>query len=236
VAAVVVMAAALALTGAGVATASAGEPGSADQCERPVSARVGNWYCPDPAPTMTGAIRGFATVGAPGYCNSSGCYKRYDDFRADFTSNRGAWGFGPKLLGHEDHEVVWQLAGAEMRARPVFYRNSVATTDVIFTGNLVNAAPGRTGDEIEDTYGVHLAGDVEAGHRQAWLPNGYKSYDTDNFDHVQVMQFSWKLPGYPGYWYSWVKSPNATSANKDIYRFRGVNQLPADPFGGGYNP
>ena len=55
-------------------------------------------------------------------------------------------------------------------------------------------------------------------------------------DHVQVIQFSWKYEGYDGYWYAYVKSPNATSPDKTIYRFRGVDVLPADPFGGGYRP
>src|SRR4051812_2210894 len=56
----VVAVAALALGGAGVADAATGEQGDAGQCERPVGARVGNWYCPEPAPMVVGAVRGFA--------------------------------------------------------------------------------------------------------------------------------------------------------------------------------
>jgi hypothetical protein len=232
----VIAVAALALGGAGAADAATGEQGGAGQCERPVGARVGNWYCPEPAPTAAGAVRGFASVDAPGYCNSSGCYKRYNDFYADFVSNRGSWGYGPKVLGYEDHQVEWRLSGAQMRARPVYYRNSVDTIDVVLSGNLLNAAPGRPGDAVDGTFGFYLAGKVTAGVRAGWRPNGYKSYDQSSFDHVQAMEFSWRHPDYPGTWYAWVKSPNATSPNKDVYRFRGVDQLPAQPFGGGYKP
>jgi hypothetical protein len=172
--------------------------------------------------------------GVPEHCNESGCYRRYDDFRADFRSVRGAWGIGPRVLGHHEHEVAWQLTGSQMRAKPVFYENSVATVDVVFTGDLLNAAPGKPGTPVDGAFNIYTAGDVPAGVRRAWRPNGFKSYDDANFDHVQVIQFSWKLPGYDGYWYAYVKSPNATSPGKDVYRFRDVDQLPADPFGGGY--
>jgi hypothetical protein len=130
--------------------------------------------------------------------------------------------------------VTWQLTGARTTAKPVYYRNSVDTVEVVYSGNLLNAAPGRPGDPVDDAYSLYVAGSVPAGIQARWLPSGYTFRDQENFDHVQVMEFSWKLPGYPGYWYSCVKSLNATSPGKDTYRFRGVDQLPADPFGGGY--
>jgi hypothetical protein len=229
----VVIAAVLAPAGAGAADA-APVRGPVPQCDRPLSARTGNWFCPVPGPDVVGAVRGLAAPQVPGYCNSSGCYKRYDDFRADFESTRGAWGYGPRLLGYEEHGVTWQLTGARTTAKPVFYRNSVDTVDVTFSGDLLNAAPGRPGDPVGDAYSPYYAGAVQAGVQARWRPNGYTFLDRDNFDHVQVTQFSWSLPGYPGYWFSYVKSLNATSPGKDIYRFRGVDQLPADPFGGGY--
>jgi hypothetical protein len=81
-----------------------------------------------------------------------------------------------------------------------------------------------------------LLGDVPPATQRAWLPNGFKSYDNKNFDHVQAVEFTWQDPEYPGTWYVFVKSLNATSPTKDIYKFRDAGQLPAEPFGGGYHP
>lgn len=216
------------LTGTGAANASTPATSSvADQCGRPVSARVGNWYCAEPA-------RGGQQAQPPGFCNSSGCYRRLNDFRADFQSSPGVWGFGGRVLGRQEHYVTWQLTGARMTARPVYYRNSVDTIDVVFSGDLLNAAPGVIGGPVGGAYSLHNAGAVPGGTQRAWAPNGYTAIDRSNFDHVQVIQFSWAFPGYPGYWYTYVKSLNATSTDKTIYRFRGVDQLPADPYGGGY--
>jgi hypothetical protein len=226
-------AAALVLAGAGAADAAPRpSDGAAGQCERPLSERTGNWFCPEPA----AAVRAVGSADPTGYCNVSGCYRRYNDFRADFRSAPGAWGYGPTKLGEQQHEVVWQIVGARMTARPVYYENSVGTVAVQFSGNLLNAAPGRLGDPVGDAYGVHNVGSVPPGFRQAWRPRGYTAIDRNNFDHVLVVQFAWSHPEYPGHWYSWVKSPNATSTDKAIYRFRGVEQLPAEPYGGGYQP
>jgi hypothetical protein len=84
------------------------------------------------------------------------------------------------VLGYHEHEVAWQLTGSRMWAKPVFYENSVATVDVVFTGDLLNAAPGKPGTSVDGAFNLYTAGDVPAGVRRAWRPNGCKSYDDDN--------------------------------------------------------
>jgi hypothetical protein len=126
------------------------------------------------------------------------------------------------------------LTGAESRAQPVSYFNSVPTTDVIFSGDLFNAAPGVEGDPVGGANGVNVVGNVDAFTPTRWNPNGFKSYDNTAYDHSQVIQISWKYPGYDGYWYTYTKSPSSHDSAKTTYRFDGVDQLPSMPFGGGY--
>lgn len=206
------------------------------QCNQPVSERVGNWWCPTAggsAPTQAHATPALTTP-TGGFCNSSGCYHQYDDFKVDFESSNGSWGYGPTTLGVESHSITWQLTGAESRAQPVSYFNSVPTTDVIFSGDLFNAAPGVEGDPVGGANGVNVVGNVDAFTPTRWNPNGFKSYDNTAYDHSQVIQISWKYPGYDGYWYTYTKSPSSHDSAKTTYRFDGVDQLPSMPFGGGY--
>lgn len=200
----------------------------ADQCGRPVAERVGNWYCARPAVALVAAVQ------QPGHCTVSGCYRRYNDFRADFQSTSGVWGYGDTTLGNTDLYVAWQLTGAQIQARPVRYRNTTTTTEVVFSGSLLNAAPGKDGSEIAGSFGLYVAGEVPGATWRAWAPNGHVSHDRQNWDRTQVIQVSWKHPEFPGYWYAFVKSPSARSTDMATWRFYSADQLPANPFGGGH--
>lgn len=213
--------------------ATAGGIGS-DQCGKPVAGRVGKWWCPAAGGAFADKVRAAVTPNSTGYCNSSGCYNRYDDYHVDFGSNSGNWGYGGRVLGQETHYVNWQLTGAQNVSKPVQYFNSVSTTSVVFTGDLINAAAGQTGTEVPGKFSLYNAGNVPANVVARWNPNGYKSYDNTQFDHSQVHQFSWNFPGYSGYWYSYVKSVVSHSPTKTVYKFNAVNSLPASPYGGGY--
>lgn len=205
-----------------------------DQCSLPLSSRQGKWWCPGKSGGFADVVSAGVKTNSTAYCNSSGCYNRYDDYHVDFGSNYGNWGYGSKVLGKEGHYVNWQLSGAQDVSKPVQYTNSVATQNVIFTGDLINAAAGQTGTAVAGKFSLYNAGNIAAGSTKRWDPNGYKSYDNTQFDHSQVHQFSWEYPGYSGYWYSYVKSVVSHSATKTIYKFNAVSSLPASPFGGGY--
>jgi hypothetical protein len=200
----------------------------ADQCARPVAQRSGPWYCPQPS----SAVRP-----GSGFCDVSGCYHRTNDLRADFQSSPGVWGYDRRVLGEMTFYVRWQLAGKLTWSKPVYYKNSVATKDVIFTGDLLNAAPGRDGDPVGGAADLHYIGTVPANTNRAWTPNGFKSFDNTTWDHSQVHQFSWKFGNYPGYWYAWIKSICTHTGRRGegaIYRFRAEDKLPAHPHGGGW--
>lgn len=217
------LAAGLLLAPTGVAAGAEG-----DQCGKPVTERVGGWVCFEP---------GVDQLAQQGFCNSSGCYTRRDDFRATYESIQAAWGYGGAVLGWHEHLVTWQMQGGQMHASPVRFRNSINTVDVVFSGSMVNASPGAPGSLIDGTLGFYNAGNVPAHTWHTWTPNGFVSYDTANWDHAQVIQFSWSHPDrqrYPGYWFAYVKSPSARSTDQDLYRFRSPIELPADPHGGGY--
>ena len=123
-------------------TQTVGGSGS-DQCGSELSKRIGNWVCPAPASTAPKAAAG------TGYCEVSGyaCRYRYDDFSADVGAS-GYWGWNGTMLGKVDVYASFQLAGAQTWSKPVSYTNSAATTNVIFTGDLINAAPGAQGSQV----------------------------------------------------------------------------------------
>ena len=228
-------AAASSATPAYLSAASAGE----DQCTKPVAERVGNWVC---YTTATGAVQparsATVTPAATGFCNSSGCYERYDDFHADFDSYDATFGYGTKVLGSEHHYVDWQITGAQIVAKPAQMYTSISTTSLIYTGDLLNAAPGATGSSISGKYATYSAGNAAPFEVKAWLPNGYKSYDNTMWDHSQVVEFTWNVPGYSGYWYAYVKSISSHTTvlgTGAIYRFAAVTGLPASPYGGGWH-
>jgi hypothetical protein len=162
------------------------------------------------------------------------CRYRYDDFHAD-VEVAGNWGWGDQQLGTMQGYADFQLAGAQTTSKPVQYTNTAYTTGVVFSGNLLNSAPGVAGDPVDGTFSVYNAGDVVAGGSTSWLPNGYKSYDNTMWDHSQVIEWAFSAPDYPGYWYLYAKSTCTHTSDKVIYRFDGVDQVPADPDGAGWN-
>jgi len=200
-----------------------------EQCGTPMANRVGRWLCPaNPTPAKK-----FGPT-ATGYCDSWACRERYDDFNADVSAS-GSWGWGDQLLGTVEVYAEFQLAGAQTWSKPVSYTNTAYTTNVIFTGDLLNSAPGVDGSEVEGAFSLYNAGDISAGSYAAWTPNGYKSYDNTMWDHSQVHQWSFNAPDYPGYWYIYAKSTCTHTADKQIYRFDQVDQVPANPDGAGWN-
>lgn len=201
-----------------------------EQCALPLAERRGRWLCPDEK-TLTSPIK--ATAPAEGYCEAWACRNRYDDFFADMSVH-GIWGWNGTMLGQMDGYADIQLTGAQSWSKPVRYVNTRDTHDVIFTGDLLNAAPGVEGDQIEGKFSLYLAGNAGPGESKTWGPNGYKAYDNTMWDHTLVHQFSFKHAEYPGYWYLYVKSTCMHTNDKQIYRYYGVRQVPANSDGGGW--
>ena len=137
----------------GQPSAGAASASSAYQCRLPVANRVGAWLCSSPqnglAPRPSWAprpsINPFTTTG---FCASNGCYYRYSDFTADFDSYAGWWGSGSTILGDSATYVYWTLTGRQTVSKPATNAKSVPTTNVNFSGNLLNAAPGVVGSSV----------------------------------------------------------------------------------------
>ncbi|MGQ0837853.1 hypothetical protein [Actinokineospora sp.] len=146
----------------------------------------------------------------------------------------GNWGYGGSVLGRVDLYASFQLTGAQTWSKPVQYKNTRSTTEVVFTGDLINSAPGATGNPVPGKWSIYNAGSVPGGLTRSWSPNGYKSYDNTMWDHSQVHQWSWKTSGYSGYWYAYIKSICTRTSDKVTYRFYSVNQLPANAYGAGW--
>lgn len=204
-----------------------GQDSGADQCEKPVAERTGPWICPETqGPT--------GQVGTGEYCAGAGCWYRENDFNGHFQSSPNAWGYEDKVLGQISVLAEWQLVGGKTTTKPFRYFNSTATTDVIFEGDLLNAAPGRPGTQDPGAFSLFTAGNVPALTNKNWLPNGYVSFDKSNWDHSQVQEWVWHAPGYPGNWYFYVKSI-CSHKDDDVYRFAHTGDLPADPVQAGWH-
>jgi hypothetical protein len=133
--------------------------------------------------------------------------------------------------------ATFQITGAQTSSKPFYYYNTSGSQHVVFTGDLINAAPGAVGSEVSGAFSLYNAGTVPAATQIAWNPNGYKSYDNKNWDHSQVQQWSWKATSSDcnsGYWYVFAKSVCMHTSDKVTYRFDAVSQVPANPDGGGW--
>lgn len=58
--------------------------------------------------------------------------------------------------------------------------------------------------------------------------------DDRNYDHNTAVEFSWTIPGYPGYWFMYVRSvishtDNPMQGSSTVYRFDPVNYETQDP-------
>jgi hypothetical protein len=112
-------------------------------------------------------------------------------------------------LGHcfgVDHLAVGrrtQLQQADSLER------SGQTRDVLFSGAMFNGAPGvpHGGSAIRGSLGFSRNTPVAGpGTTISWNPDGYSYYNNSMYDHNVVTEFSWEVPGYPGYWYFYVRS------------------------------
>jgi hypothetical protein len=69
-------------------------------------------------------------------------------------------------------------------------------------------------------------------------PSGYSFYNNTMYYHNVVTQFSWNVPGYPGYWYFYARSlcsHTKTRGNAAMYRFAPLSTgLPGDKSAAGY--
>jgi hypothetical protein len=225
-------------SGAGLAIGASGS----GQCGKAKALRIGRWICPAPKPagtdaeTAAAALRASARTAAADdptiWCNEWGCRYRYDDFAADLDVG-GIYGWGDTQLGQMSGYVFFQLSGALTRSDPIQYLNTRDTTNVVFTADLLNSAPGAEGTQVPGQLRMYQAGNAEGGIIRDW-PNGYSSYDNTMWNHSQIQQWSFSVDGYPGYWYIFAKSTCTWTEDKQIYRYFDVGQVPANANGGGW--
>lgn len=203
----------------------------ADQCAAAVGNRKGRWACP-----TTGRTPAAAPAGYWGWCDSWSCRHRTDDFKSDEQLN-ATWGCGGTTLGAVQVYASFQLTGPKTLSKPVYYYNTSASQTVVITGDLLNSAAGAVGTEVPGAFSLYNAGDVPGAQQISWNPNGYLSYDNKNWDHSQVHQWSWNDTSSDcsaGYWYVYAKNICTHTQDKLTYRFDAVNQVPANPDGGGW--
>lgn len=215
----------------------------AAQCGKPVSARVGAWFCVDDNATRAAAGRRAAPGASPQavtqasgngtYCMTSGCYDQYGVTSADYEQT-GDWGWDGTTLGLAETYVEWTLNGAQNTAKPFEYHTSVPTKNVLFEGNLLYGGVGQLGTQVSGKIGTYAISSVPAWENVYWQPNGYKSYDSSKSCYSQLDGWTWSYGNYPGYWYVSVKSIVYCKSGSAYY-FQGDNALPASPTKAGWS-
>jgi len=173
----------------------------------------------------------------PQYCISNGCYVKYSATQADYNSQRGNIGYGPQVLGSADFYVEWNLNGAQSISKPVWFEATPNLSWLQFEGQRlrVNSSYPK-GTAVDGTYAPYGPVNPAAGERVYWSPNGYKAYNNTYNNQSVAHNFTFGVEGFPGRWYTYVKSPIFRDGdNNGTYFFGSVSDVPSDPANAGYS-
>jgi hypothetical protein len=208
-----------------LALAANGLPASQTQadaarCAQPVSARSGAWFCPVPSahPDANGQ-----------YCKASECWTQDTDTVAEY-SEAGYYGYDSTTLGENNSYAKWTLSGSSNRAKPFWTINSSSTNNILLEGDLLYGNVGQAGTEVSGKSGLYPKSSAGPNVQVTWSPNGYLSQDAAHTCYSQLLDWTWSVPGYPGYWLIQAKSIVYCKHSGDTtYYFQGDDQLPSSP-------
>lgn len=222
--------------GSGSLTAAPTTSAATDpQCAVPAADRVGSWVC-DSSDSVTDGEAAPALWW--GFCSYQySCWSRADDFNAKWDG-RVAYGYGRTTLGTAYGSVAWQLVGGRSISWPIRWSASGQTEDVMFSATMFNGVPGvpRGGSPIRGSLDFSNNTPIVGSNRLVYW--SYSHYNDSMYDHNVVTEFSWEVPGYPGYWYFYVRSLSSHTTRlgrSAIYRFAPLfGGLPGDKDGAGH--
>lgn len=150
---------------------------------------------------------------------------------ASFHLDRIEYGHNRQTVGHVRLTANWTLSGPALLARPIQFWNSQETIATLFRGYVMDGTRRDLGTTVNRCYDGRY-GITSAGSLRQWLPKGCTLYDNASKHHESVIEVRWKLSGYPGYWFVYVKSPVAYSQDRTLYLF--TQHLPVLPWGAGH--
>jgi hypothetical protein len=218
-----------------------------DQCDVPVSERIGQWVCLDEAASQQAsearqAERArTADAGEPvrplRYCSGKGCWARYNVADSDF-SGKGTFGYGTTPIGSVTLYYEVKLNGGESRSKPVNFTSTAPTKSLHIEGDRLyysQAYPGGNPVNDGDEFNSWHRGAFPAHQTVQWTPNGYKAYE-NTVQHTSVVhEWVWTHPSYRGAWYFYAKSIKAHRQSSGAYHFGGETDLGRTPVGSGYH-
>jgi hypothetical protein len=209
---------------------------SSDNCGS--VSRQGAWICVQTGPQMSPKRPAAMAASVPRseWCNGWGCWSVLSDFYADFFSNSIVLGWNNQTIATVRFLAEYRVRGNQTAARPVQSTVSVYTVNTVFSGALFNGA-NQVPKEVASTIGTcspRVKG-AAAAHQLVSYTRGCVLYDSRNYDHNMVVQASWSLSGYPGYWYFFVHSNVAHFDASGLYRFHYATDLMGGSVGGGWH-
>jgi hypothetical protein len=216
-------------------TASGSSATSPDQCSVPLNQRIGGWTCSTPATTASPSATTDSWCRLVG--TTAGCWQVDLGNRAyaEFHTNNVLYGFGRTTVGTVNVGIFWKLSGPAIVTKPVQIRNSRPTSTLAFRGYVLNGPVGVIGS-VKNTCRPGVYGAAAAGVLRQWTPTGCVIYDNESWDHEQLTQFEWTVPGWTGTWFIGFKSPVAHTEDKELYLFSNHRDLPGQPWFAGWVP
>ncbi|HET7355351.1 MAG TPA: hypothetical protein VFJ09_01605 [Nocardioidaceae bacterium] len=175
---------------------------------------------------------------ANGWCNYEGCWNVVDGLHANNQSNL-EFGYGPTTLGTGKLTAKHSINGSQMQTYTTF-RASIPTQAIYAEGNLLRGDPSTVGSvvdgQIQYEYKASLAAATTWHPKWAYQSDYYNSYDTQYTNHSNVIQYSWEVAGYPGFWWAYQEGCIAHDLdNNNKYQFEDSENLFKDPAGSGWN-
>ncbi|HST48879.1 hypothetical protein [Jatrophihabitans sp.] len=129
-------------------------------------------------------------------------------------------------IGTIQARVTWATYGGFTHSE-MFFNPNLTVHNMVFTATMFNGsehAP-HGGSPIRHTFEKSETYSYVYPHRD--LTWDYFNYNTTMYDHNLANRFNWSAPGYPGYFYLYIRSPIAhTNRLGDFTRY--TFDLPAD--------
>jgi hypothetical protein len=206
------------------------------QCTRPMSQRIGAWFC-----GMVSQSRGAAPAFDPisGHCSVNTCWYEYNASRVEIDVT-GAYGYGRTILGDITSLMTDTFNGGQSTTSPFWMSSTRDVADWACSGERIYFSTAHPNGASIDN-GISFQSD-NGGAMPAYATircfggNGYTYYEgTDAWAGV-AHQFQWHDPSYPGTWWFAVMSPKFQHQSSGAYFTLTPMEFGPEPFFASWDP
>lgn len=223
----------------------------AEECDKPVSSRTGNWVCfsTTPASATEAARNASKALGsdivteqdiaavAAGYCTTGGCWDKIDTTHSTY-SGTGTYGYGGTPLGGTQLYFKITTNGSLVTTYPFWISTARPRRNVEFISEhlyMSTAYPGGNSQNPRKIFNRTNASGGAAGVATNWPSPGPSSRNAVAWVTVaNEAKWSDSSSAYPGQWFMWAKSIEMQKQQNGSYYVQSDNALPNNAYGAGY--